>query len=185
MDEPLKTQEGVRFPELRRSRRSLPGVGLPPGDLSANPFSLMQRMTEEMDRMFAQFSVGKDAGQQTGYWSPALEVFQSDSQLKIVAELAGVAAESLSIEIADEGLILQGERNAGRFYRLVPLPEHADADQANATFQNGVLEVTMPIRQAHRRRQAMAHGLPYRTYLDKNRVLAAIRETFKDAAPPA
>jgi HSP20 family protein len=205
MDDAGKVQdpsEGVvRFPELRRGRRGRPSLGFESSNPSSqNPFSLMQRMTEEMDRMFAQYGLGKDAGQHTHYWSPAIEVSHSDGQLVIIAELPGVTVEDLRLEINAQGLILEGERKAGPeerpggviqsnrshgyFYRVIPLPENVDADQAKATYRDGVLEVTIPIREPDRS-QARYHGLPYATYLNKDRVLATIRETLKNPASPA
>ena len=40
--------------------------------------------------------------------------------------------------------VYRSERSYGSFYRVVPLPEGAMTDQAKATFNNGVLEITMP-----------------------------------------
>jgi HSP20 family protein len=47
------------------------------------------------------------------------------------------------------------ERSYGSYSRSIPLPEGVNADQANATFRNGVLEVTMqaPARQERQRRR--------------------------------
>ena len=41
--------------------------------------------------------------------------------------------------------LYRSERSYGVFDRAIPLPEGADPDQAKATFENGVLEVTLPL----------------------------------------
>jgi len=71
------------------------------------------------------------------------------------------------LEITDEGLVLEGERRAGHqehqhgilrsersygsFRRVIPLPEGLNPENAQATFKNGVLEVTMQAPQPQRR----------------------------------
>jgi HSP20 family protein len=76
----------------------------------------------------------------------------------------------VKLEITDEAVILEGERKVetqenkggvqvterqyGRFYRAIPLPEGAKVDEAKAKFENGVLEVTVPVQaQKEKRRQ--------------------------------
>ena len=125
-----------------------------------NPFSVMRRMTEEMDRAF-QTSNAANGG--SALWAPAVEVSQTDSQYVVRAELPGLKPEQVQIEVTEDGLVLSGERTFerdsekggvhrteiryGRFYRVVPLPAGANVDQAKAKFENGVLEVTLPLAE--------------------------------------
>ena len=132
-----------------------------------NPFSVMRRMTEEMDRAF-QTSNAANGG--SASWVPAVEVSQTDSQYMVRAELPGLKPEEVQIEVTEEGLALSGERTFkrdlekgglhrteiryGRFYRVIPLPDGANVDQAKAKFENGILEVTIPLaEQASKRRR--------------------------------
>ena len=125
-----------------------------------NPFSVMRRMTEEMDRAF-QTSNAANGG--SALWTPAVEVSQTDSQYVVRAELPGLKPEEVQIEVTEDGLALSGERTFerdlekggvhrteiryGRFYRVIPLPDGANVDQARAKFENGVLEVTLPLAE--------------------------------------
>ena len=125
-----------------------------------NPFSVMRRMTEEMDRAF-QTSNAANGG--SALWAPAVEVSQTDSQYVVRAELPGLKPEEVQIEVTEDGLVLSGERTFerdlenggvhrteiryGRFYRVIPLPDGANVDQARAKFENGVLEVTLPLAE--------------------------------------
>jgi HSP20 family protein len=99
-------------------------------------------------------------------WSPQVEVFEREGQLVVRADLPGLTKDEVKVEVTDNGLAISGERKSeheergegfyrsersyGSFYRQIPLPEGVKADEANATFKNGVLEITM---QAPQRRQ--------------------------------
>ncbi len=49
--------------------------------------------------------------------------------------------------------VYRSERIHGHFHRVIALPEGAEADQATATFKNGVLEITMPLTARHHPRR--------------------------------
>jgi HSP20 family protein len=131
-----------------------------------NPFSVMRRMTEEMDRAF-QTSNSANSG--SALWAPAVEVSQTDSQYVVRAELPGLKPDDVQIEVTEDGLTLSGERTFerdldkggihrteiryGRFYRVIPLPDGASVDQAKAKFENGVLEVTVPLAEETNKRR--------------------------------
>jgi HSP20 family protein len=137
-----------------------------PRDLfSLSPFAMMRRLSEEMDRAFASsFGLG-----QSGMWSPPIEVRERNNQLEIAAELPGLNKDDVRVEFTDEGIIIEGEkkqetesdeggvhrseRTYGRFYRMIPLPDGAKAEQAKAEFKDGVLNIRVPIQesQSHKR----------------------------------
>ena len=95
-----------------------------------------------------------------GLWTPQVEVFERESNLVIRAELPGLSREDVDVEVDDDMLVIRGERHNdvedehdgyyrsersyGSFYRAIPLPEGVDASSCNATFKDGVLEVTLP-----------------------------------------
>jgi len=158
-------QPQQRSGELQR-RGAYPSVfGLRPGELlHANPFGLMRRLSEEMDRWF---EAGQPGGRsEMSRWAPAVEVTEHDGKLEVVADLPGINESDVKVEVTDEGLAIQGERKRereekgeryyrsersyGQFYRLIPLPENANLDQARAEFHNGELRISVPVPERQR-----------------------------------
>ncbi len=96
-----------------------------------------------------------------GQHFPALDVFEKDDHLHIKAELPGMTDKDVEISVTNDLLTISGEkkeeketkednyyrseRTDGKFTRQVALPAGADTDQAKAKFQDGVLEIDIPI----------------------------------------
>jgi HSP20 family protein len=165
--------------------RSSPGAGLlqrrgeylfgpTPHELfRANPFSLLRRMTEEMDRVFQEVGLEREASNGVE-WTPAIEVTQQDGKYNINAELPGLEPKDVKVEVENDALVIQGERRFereeknertggvqrterqyGLFYRSIPLPDGANVEQAQAKFHNGVLEVTIPVPEQQNNRRSI------------------------------
>jgi HSP20 family protein len=150
--------------------------------LRTSPFDLMRRFTEEMDNYFAQLGMGHGEQGMTaagsGSFFPPVEVAERDGNLIVCAELPGLTKDDVRVEITEDALTIEGERHAeheekqagvvhsersyGRFRRQIPLPEGANADQATASFKDGVLEVSMPMpqRQTQGRQIEIQSGAP-------------------------
>ncbi len=79
--------------------------------LASNPFSMMRRMSEEMDRTFGHF-FGQTTGGGGGAWHPAIEVAEENGQLHVHAELPGLKPEDVKVEITEDSLIIHGERKS-------------------------------------------------------------------------
>ena len=128
---------------------------------NVNPFALMRRFTEDMDRMFAG-NIGRSLVEPE-VWLPAVEVKQLEGKFLITAELPGLKKEEVKVKVTEEALVLEGERKLekeeerkgyfhsersyGRFYREIPLPEGALVEKVTAEFVNGVLEVSVPVAE--------------------------------------
>ena len=175
-------QGGRQSAGLQRRGMSAPAFGA----LGLSPFSLLRRMLEDMDRMFEGFgnvrgAVGGTAGLERGavgslaqVWSPAIDIVERGGRLVVRADLPGMSADDVRIEIRDDALVLEGERRSeieveeegvyrservyGRFSRLIPLPDGADLDKASARFENGVLEIEIPLREDAPRRRIEIQG---------------------------
>ena len=135
--------------------------------LAATPFTLMRRFSEEMENLFGDFGLGRGwltpvtdkINLVQGIWSPQVEMFERNGELVVRADLPGLTKDDVKVDIGAHGITIEGERKQedkeeregyyrsersyGKFYRTLPLPEGVDADDAEATFRDGVLEVTM------------------------------------------
>lgn len=139
----------------------------------AYPLSPWRNWADQMERFFNSFGLGA-AGNRIGdwgLWNPQVETFQRGDQFVIRLDLPGMARDDVTVEVTADSVIVQGERRSefedtregfyqsersyGSFYRAIPLPEGAIGDNANATFKDGVLEVTVPApsREASRGRR--------------------------------
>ncbi len=90
----------------------------------------------------------------------ALDVFQTKDDLVIKSTMAGVKPEDLDITIADDQVVIRGERKQeeetkgedylvqecywGSFYRAFDLPVEVDVDKAIADIKDGILTLTIP-----------------------------------------
>ena len=163
---------------------------LPSSLWAESPFSLIRRFSEEMDRVFgdvfADFGTarrrlaprgGDGFGFPQAQWAPPIEVLERDDKLIVRAELPGLSKDDVKVEITDDLLTISGERREereetregfrhsewryGRFSRTVPLPEGVRPEDVQCTFQNGVLEVTMPApKRVERSRQIEIQEAP-------------------------
>jgi HSP20 family protein len=122
-----------------------------------SPFSILRELTNEMDRMIRGGSLGTEI--QT--WSPAVDVRRCNGDLVVSAELPGLKKEDIKVEVTEEALVIEGERkrehkedhegyhrwerNYGRFYRVLPLPEGAKTEQVKAELKDGVLRISVPV----------------------------------------
>lgn len=96
--------------------------------------------------------------------APAVEIKEETGKFRILAELPGLKPENVKVAIAEDAVILEGERkyekekksegyyrierSYGHFYRTIPLPKGAERNKVSAAFVNGVLEVTIPVPEA-------------------------------------
>jgi HSP20 family protein len=127
-------------------------------DASISPFFTLRR---EMDRLFddAFRGFGLSAfGSGNGFGWPHVEVIDRDKEVHITAELPGLEEKDVELRVEDNMLVLRGEKRTefdgnerhyseryyGRFERHIALPAEVDEERANATFRNGVLNVTLP-----------------------------------------
>ena len=170
-------QAARRTGGLQRLSPDLPIGMLGLGGLS--PFSVMRRMLEDMDRMFEEFGSARIEGSTTtGFapiWSPAIDVMERDGRFVVRADIPGLSPDDIRLEVRDGTLVLEGERRQelevegkegvyrsermyGRFSRVIPLPDAADLEKAAARFENGVLEVEIPMREDAQRRRIEIQG---------------------------
>ena len=122
-----------------------------------DPLRDMASLRTELSRLMNGL---EDGGRQTQAWVPPLDVFESDDAVTYSFDLPGVAEEDIAIEAEDGRLTVSasreqsGEIDAERFHRLerrygtysrtVGLPQGVSEDAINASYENGVLSITVP-----------------------------------------
>ncbi|HEU5433006.1 MAG TPA: Hsp20/alpha crystallin family protein [Thermomicrobiales bacterium] len=136
------------------------------------PFDLLDEMTNQMARLWGgnlfgglplslsrSQQQGRGGGAMTNF--PRVDIFEKDNQLVVKAELPGVKKQDIDLSVEDGDLIIQAhrhneqesdqnnvyrmERQSGTFYREIPLPEGVQADKIQASLNDGVLEVDIPM----------------------------------------
>lgn len=131
-----------------------------------DPFAMMTRLVPEFADFFGEPAwlalPGREVAGDTT-WTPSVDVFDRDNHLVVRVDLPGTKKEEVKVEVARGWLTISGERRReteekkesfyrrereyGTFYRAFPLPEEAKAEEVKASFENGVLEVTVPLPQ--------------------------------------
>ena len=104
-----------------------------------------------------------------GRWVPAVDIFETEKDgLVLKAELPDMKREDISVVVENNTLTLKGERKFegdtrkgqfhrverafGKFSRSFSLPQTVDASKIAAEYKNGVLTVTLPVREESRPR---------------------------------
>jgi HSP20 family protein len=93
-------------------------------------------------------------------WKPLCDVSESDREVIVVADLAGVSVDNIDIQVQNNVLLIRGIRGEppgapptnyhlmeisyGTFEREIPLPGRVDAEAAKATYDEGFLEIRLP-----------------------------------------
>ncbi len=114
-------------------------------------------MPNNMDKFFEDFP---GMPEKMSSFTPAVDVYQDKDNVIVETPLAGVDPEKVNISVENDVLHIEGtsdhksevddeqyyrkEVRYGSFYRSVALPTHVVADKADATFENGMLKVTIP-----------------------------------------
>ena len=96
-------------------------------------------------------------------WAPAVDIYETDENLVLQAELPGISPDDVDIRIEDNTLYLKGERkfekevkegnlhrverSYGTFTRSFTLPGSINVDKVKAEYKNGILTLTMPKRE--------------------------------------
>ena len=135
------------------------------------PLQSLRRLSTALDEAFNTwpFSQEEEGGAITASWYPACDVFEDKDSVKILAELPGVKPEDVKLSLENNLLTIRGEkkqqaeertervhryeRSYGAFERSFALPSTVDPDKISASFQNGILTVTVPKAERARPRE--------------------------------
>jgi HSP20 family protein len=124
-----------------------------------DPLRDITSLRDEMNRLFSR-SIGDGYSGSAQTWAPAVDVVELPDAIVVTAEVPGLSADDIDIEVDDNVLSISGERKFetkvedGRYYRLersygrfsrsLGLPQGVKADEISAEMDNGVLQLRVP-----------------------------------------
>jgi HSP20 family protein len=137
------------------------------------PFRELASLQSEMGRLMNGLFEGP--GRTTQSWVPALDVWETETEVVYAFDLPGIPEDKVEIEVQDDTLTVTAqrekvaeestdrfyrfERRHGTFSRAVGLPQGADDTKIAASFRDGVLEVRVPKpEEAKPRRITLGNG---------------------------
>lgn len=121
------------------------------------PWSLLNQLQREMDTLMRRDA---DTTSPVSDWTPAVDIRETETGYTIHADVPGVKAEDIDINMENNVLTISGQRETettetregykrvervrGKFHRRFSLPDSVDSERITAKTTNGVLEVNIP-----------------------------------------
>jgi len=140
-------------------QRWRPGRGLIPW----RPFRELEDMERRLGDIFSQPllpALWRRTPMVEMGWAPAIEVFEKEDKFVVKAELPGMKEEDIDVSVVGDTLTIKGERKAesevkeedyyccersyGSFSRSIAVPSNVDAKKIEASFEDGVLDISLP-----------------------------------------
>lgn len=139
-----------------------------------DPFADFARMRREMDELLGDFwdQAGYRTRRPQAAFVPRLDVYycgdERPDRAVVKVELPGVSVDAVNLEVQGRTLVISGERpvreTEGRTYQQVELPSgpfrrvvelsvDVEAERAQATYEDGILRIELPIRHERAARQ--------------------------------
>jgi HSP20 family protein len=135
-----------------------------------DPFRGINSLQDQVNRLFDEtFSRGRSAESEMGTWAPAVDIYETEQELVLKADLPEVIQQEIDIRIENNMLTIRGERKFhnevsqdnylrierayGPFTRSFSLPNTINTEAIKADYHNGVLSIRMPKREESRPKQ--------------------------------
>jgi HSP20 family protein len=125
-----------------------------------NPFDQLSTLRNELDRLVPRFNTPETDEMLVTRWAPPTDIIETQEALVMKTELPGLTDKDVSVEIENGMITIRGERKIeeetkekgylrversyGKFVRTFALPNNVEIEKINATFDNGLLELTIP-----------------------------------------
>lgn len=131
------------------------GIGL-------DPFTQFATIRDRFNKIFEDGLIarGDDEGLPLSAWSPAVDIYETENEVVIKAELPGLNQEDIDIQVSDNTLTIKGERKQestvkkenfhriervyGSFQRTFTLPHTIKQEDIRATYKSGLLTLNLP-----------------------------------------
>lgn len=133
------------------------------------PFYGLSSVDSQFSRMLNDFFGRPGSESNLTSWAPAVDIFETEHELVVKADLPDVKPEDLDIRVENNLLTIRGERkfekkvdqkdylrverSYGSFSRSFSLANTVNADAIKADYQNGVLTLTLPKREEAKPKQ--------------------------------
>jgi HSP20 family protein len=141
--------------------------------MATNPWDLMRELSSMHERMNRLWGGVHDRSHEDvtnrGGWQPPVDICEAEGQVVLKADLPGLNRQDIELSVEQNTLTIKGhrrpddqvreeqyhriERAYGPFSRSFTLPNTIDSGGVRADYRNGVLTVTLPVRQDARPRQ--------------------------------
>ena len=136
-----------------------------------DPFRDLNILQERMNRLFEDAGRGYrgDEPAATTTWSPAVDIFETDGDIVVKAELPGMDRKDISLNLENNVLTLRGERrfeketkeenyhrierSYGGFSRSFSIPTTVDEEKIRADYKDGVLKIVLPKKEQAKPKQ--------------------------------
>ena len=134
-----------------------------------DPFRNLSTLQEQVNRLFETSYRGRGDNSALTTWAPAVDIYETENELVLKADLPDVDEKDLDIQIENNMLTIRGERKFnhevkednylriertyGAFSRSFSLPNTVNAEAIKAEYKNGVLRVELPKRAESKPRQ--------------------------------
>lgn len=126
-----------------------------------DPWNIINQMNEILGSSSRNFD---NSSMATSKWAPAVDILEEQDKYVINADLPGVKTEDIEVSMENGVLSIKGERREeakeegknysrieriyGTFHRQFSLPDIADSDNIQASYNNGVLKLCIPKKEA-------------------------------------
>jgi len=127
-----------------------------------DPLANVRMFEDAFNRLFNEPATNRP-------WAPAVDVYETENELVLKADLPAVELNDIDVRVENQTLTISGERkfeqqnngkgfhrierSYGKFSRSFSVPTVFDTEQVGAEFQNGVLTVKLPKKEAAKPRQ--------------------------------
>ena len=136
-----------------------------------DPFRDLNLLQDRMNRLFedANRNWKSDEPASTTTWSPAVDIFETESEIVVKAEVPGMDRKDITLNLENNVLTLRGERrflketkeenyhrierSYGGFSRAFSIPATVDEEKIRADYQDGVLKIVLPKKEQLRPKQ--------------------------------
>ncbi len=136
-----------------------------------DPFRDLNLLQDRMNRLFedANRNWKSDEPASTTTWSPAVDIFETESEIVVKPEVPGMDRKDITLNLENNVLTLRGERrflketkeenyhrierSYGGFSRAFSIPVTVDDEKIRADYQDGVLKIVLPKKEQLRPKQ--------------------------------